>query len=147
MLTFSDNCLPVSKLRLASLYRACVFPITLFLSTLCLPSFTGEMPLVGSVKGEYGAIAVQRGYAYVAEGPFIRILNVKHPADPETIGSRELPGNVVDIEVSHPNLYVTCHPMPGNKGKDSGLQILDVSILCRPFSAVHICRETSSVSL
>ncbi len=127
MFTRPDDYYRLCNLFVATSRRSRILGLTVGLSTLCVFSSAQDMSLVGSAKGNYGSVAVQYGYAYVAEGKFIRIVNAKDPSHPKMVGSYELPSSAIQIEVSGLNLYVRCRAATRSSGEKSGFLILNIT--------------------
>jgi len=78
-----------------------------------------NVELVGQIGGQCEAVYVVGNYAYVGEGPSLRILDVSNASTPIALGRVFLPDVVRDVFVSSNLAYVAA--------SESGLQIIDVS--------------------
>jgi hypothetical protein len=83
-----------------------------------------NVEVVGQIGGLCYGVHVQGHYAYIGEGPNLRILDVSNPASPVPVGGVLLPDFVQDVYVSGNLAYVANFA--------HGLQIIDVSDPMRP---------------
>lgn len=65
-----------------------------------------ELELAGTIPVAAGVAAVAGDYAYLAEGPTLRVYDISNPAAPRAGGSATLPAIIYDIDVAGPVAYV-----------------------------------------
>src|SRR4051812_37993631 len=82
------------------------------------PVLLGHWPLLP--RGQAYAVAIQNGYAFVADGPAgLTVINVSNPANPQTVGGYDTSGTAYGVAVSGNYAYVADYV--------SGLEVIDVS--------------------
>ncbi len=86
-----------------------------------------NVELVGQIGGNCKAVFVQGDYAYIGEGPGLRILDISDPTNPQAIGKVLLPDIVLGVYVSGNCAYVA--------DGLSGLRVIDIS---NPASPVEV---------
>lgn len=59
-----------------------------------------ELELLGTIPEPAGIAALHGGYAYLGDGPTLRVYDISDPAAPAAAGSVALPANIYDIEIA-----------------------------------------------
>ena len=78
-----------------------------------------ELELVGTMPGPAAVVAASGDYAYLGDGPTLRVYDIRDPAAPAEAGSTALPANIYDIVVSGALAYVAID--------FDGIAVVDVS--------------------
>jgi hypothetical protein len=84
-------------------------------------------------------VAVSGGYAYVADGPCLRIVNVANPSAPTEAGFYDTPGYACGVTVEGSYAYVA--------DGDGGPRILDVSDPSSPTEAGFFQPDASACAV
>ena len=80
---------------------------------------TRTLELVGTIPGPAATVHVHETYAYVSDGPTLRLFDIGDPAAPTLVGSFTFPQNIYGVRVSGSVAYAAID--------FDGLGILDVS--------------------